>query len=190
MAAIDSMVERFQQLSGMAFSSKAELVSQLFAHRAGAGALPFRHRHRQYAAGRSGAQIPAANAHHTGSVETAGTGVRRAFSNEEAGSVAISFGAADAGQRAAGKTGAAADAGQPAVGRRSGIPNPRAHAAAAEHQVSAAERLSARRSTAGHHAGDHPLCGGAQRSAPAADLYRTAAGNPAAPAIRALLEAP
>ena len=32
MAAIDSMVERFQQLSGMAFSSKAELVSQLFAH--------------------------------------------------------------------------------------------------------------------------------------------------------------
>lgn len=33
MAAIDSMVERFQQLSGMAFSSKAELVSQLFAHR-------------------------------------------------------------------------------------------------------------------------------------------------------------
>ena len=32
MVAIDSMVERFQQLSGMAFSSKAELVSQLFAH--------------------------------------------------------------------------------------------------------------------------------------------------------------
>ena len=60
---------------------------------AGAGSLPFRHRHRQYAAGRSGAQIPAANAHHTGSVETAGTGVRRAFFQRGGGPVAISFGA-------------------------------------------------------------------------------------------------
>ncbi|CAI1133667.1 stationary phase inducible protein CsiE [Serratia ficaria] len=32
MAAIDRMVERFQQISGMAFSSKDDLVSQLFAH--------------------------------------------------------------------------------------------------------------------------------------------------------------
>ncbi|CAI0890076.1 stationary phase inducible protein CsiE [Serratia entomophila] len=32
MAAIDRMVERFQQISGMSFSSQADLVSQLFAH--------------------------------------------------------------------------------------------------------------------------------------------------------------
>lgn len=94
MAAIERMVERFQQLSGMNFSSREELISQLFAHLApavercrfaiGIDNLLLEEVVRKYPRlmrTTQGALIPFEQEY----------GIR--FSREEAGLVAISFGA-------------------------------------------------------------------------------------------------
>lgn len=94
MAAIDSMVERFQQLSGMAFSSKAELVSQLFAHLA-----PALERCR-FAIGIDNMLLEEVVRKYPRLMRTTQEALKPLeqeygvhFSNEEAGLVAISFGA-------------------------------------------------------------------------------------------------
>ncbi len=94
MVAIDSMVERFQQLSGMAFSSKAELVSQLFAHLA-----PALERCR-FAIGIDNMLLEEVVRKYPRLMRTTQEALKPLeqeygvhFSNEEAGLVAISFGA-------------------------------------------------------------------------------------------------
>ncbi|MEL5475603.1 MULTISPECIES: stationary phase inducible protein CsiE [Serratia] len=94
MAAIGSMVERFQQLSDMAFSNQAELVSQLFAHLA-----PALERCR-FAIGIDNMLLEDVVRKYPRLMRTTQEALKQLeqeygvhFSNEEAGLVAISFGA-------------------------------------------------------------------------------------------------